>query len=50
VEAGEGQITIDGKPYPLQAGTCVAVEPGEVHEVRNTGTTDLILTYFGLRA
>lgn len=49
VEAGNGIMQIDGQAYGLEAGVCIAVEPGEVHEVRNTGTGDLILTYFGLR-
>ncbi len=49
VESGEGTICIDGQSFVLQPGTCVAVEPGEVHEVTNTGTTELVLTYFGLR-
>jgi quercetin dioxygenase-like cupin family protein len=48
VEAGEGVIRVDGKPYPLQVGTCVTVEPGEQHELLNTGNVDLVLTYFGL--
>lgn len=50
VESGSGAIRIDGQEYSLSAGVCVAVEPGEVHEVCNTGTEALILTYFGLRA
>lgn len=49
VESGSGVIWIDGKEYPLIPGKCVAVEPGEVHEVVNNGSTELILTYFGLR-
>lgn len=49
VEAGEGIIRIDGQEYPFQKGTCVAVQPGEVHEIVNTGTTELLVTYFGLR-
>jgi mannose-6-phosphate isomerase-like protein (cupin superfamily) len=49
VEAGAGVIYIDDKEYILVPGNCVAVEPGEVHEVVNTGTTELVLTYFGLR-
>lgn len=48
VETGQGTITIDGIPYPLLPGTCVAVEPGEMHEVANTGDEELVLTYFGL--
>lgn len=50
VESGEGTIHIDGTPYPLQPGTCIAVEVGEVHEVVNSGDRDLVLTYFGLKA
>lgn len=49
VEAGSGVIHIDGKEYPLLPGNCVAIEPGEVHEVVNSGSTELVLTYFGLR-
>ncbi|MEB3179748.1 MAG: cupin domain-containing protein [Nostocaceae cyanobacterium] len=49
VESGMGEIRIDGTVYPLVAGSCVAVEPGEVHEVVNSGATELVLTYFGLR-
>lgn len=49
VEAGTGTIEINGEAQALTPGVCVAVEPGEVHEVSNTGTADLVLTYFGLR-
>lgn len=48
VEAGTGTIVIDGIPYPLNPGTCIAVEVGEVHEVANTGSEELVLTYLGL--
>lgn len=49
VESGRGIIRIDGKDYPLEQGSCVAVEAGEVHEVINDSLMDLVLTYFGLR-
>jgi mannose-6-phosphate isomerase-like protein (cupin superfamily) len=49
VESGQGKITIDGSAQPLEPGTCILVEPGEHHEVVNTGTADLVLTYFGIR-
>jgi mannose-6-phosphate isomerase-like protein (cupin superfamily) len=49
VESGEGIICIDNCEFPLRQGTCLAVEVGEAHEIRNTGKTNLILTYFGLR-
>lgn len=49
VESGQGVIKINNQDYLLETGICVVVEPGEVHEVTNTGTTDLIITYFGLQ-
>ena len=48
VEAGRGQITVDGTPYPLEPGSCVVVEPGEGHELANTGAGSWVVTYFGL--
>jgi mannose-6-phosphate isomerase-like protein (cupin superfamily) len=41
-------LYIDKEKYPLTPGNCIAVEPGEVHEIINDGTEELILTYFGL--
>ncbi len=49
VEAGIGIITINEQDFALQPGSCIAVEPTEVHEITNTGEEDLVLTYFGLR-
>jgi mannose-6-phosphate isomerase-like protein (cupin superfamily) len=49
VEAGIGTIAINGTLYPLTVGTCVAVEATEIHEIINTGNSELVLTYFGLR-
>ena len=50
VESGAGVIRVDGKAHPLEPGTCVAVAPGEKHELINTGATELVLTYFGVAA
>ena len=49
VSAGSGVIRIDGREYDLIFGVCVAVEPEETHEIINTGTKNLILTYFGIQ-
>jgi len=48
VSAGTGIMRIEGKEYNLTPGVCIAVETGETHEVINTGTDNLILTYFGI--
>ena len=49
VSAGMGTMRIDGREYSLTPGVCVAVEPEETHEIINTGTKNLILTYFGIQ-
>ena len=48
VESGCGEIHIDDVAYVFSAGTTAVVEPGEVHEIINTGATDLVITYFGI--
>ena len=50
VQSGTGEIVVETAVHPLTPGVCVAVEVGEHHEIRNTGDTDLVITYFGLRA
>lgn len=46
--SGTGQMRIDGKAIELEAGMCITVEAGEVHEIENTGQADLVVIYFGL--
>ena len=48
ISAGEGKFLVDGIPYPVKAGDCLAIEPGENHEVINTGESELVVTYFGI--
>lgn len=47
-ESGLGEIRINDVGYVFSPGTTVVVEPGDVHEIINSGTTDLIITYFGI--
>lgn len=49
VNSGVGVIRIDQQEYDLVPGVCVSVEIGEIHEIINTGTENLILTYFGIQ-
>ena len=49
VESGSGIIRVEGNEYHLEKGTCVAVQPGEVHEIINSGSEVLTLTYFGIK-
>jgi mannose-6-phosphate isomerase-like protein (cupin superfamily) len=48
VESGSGDIRIDDVAYVFSAGMTVVVESGEVHELVNTGSTELVVTYFGV--
>lgn len=50
VERGAGVLLIEGVEQSLEAGVCVAVEPGEEHELRNTGDAELVIIYFGVEA
>ena len=48
VVSGCGEIRINDVGYVFTAGTTVVVEPGEVHEIINSGDTDLVVSYFGV--
>lgn len=48
VQSGDGEIWIDQVRHPLLPGTCIVVEAGEHHEVRNSGKEQLVLIYFGI--
>ena len=41
VVSGTGEAVVNGKLYPLRAGTLVLIERGDTHEVRNTGSKPL---------
>ena len=49
VEAGQGIIWIDGEAHELAPGVCAAIAAGELHELKNSGNSPLVLTYFGLK-
>ncbi len=49
VESGCGEIRVNDVAYVFSVGTVVVVEPGDVHEIVNTGMDDLVVTYFGVQ-
>ena len=49
-ESGCGEIRVDDVGYVFTPGTTVVVDAGEVHEIINSGSEDLIVTYFGVLA
>lgn len=46
--SGKGVILINGKKIKFEAGTCITVEPGESHEVRNVGSQALEVNVLGV--
>ena len=48
VSSGNGTMVVNGTDQALSPGVCILVEPGDVHEVTNTGQEPLVLTYFGI--
>ncbi|HHH42973.1 MAG TPA: cupin domain-containing protein, partial [Gammaproteobacteria bacterium] len=48
IQSGTGTISVDDQVVPLQPGQCVTVEPHERHELRNTGSKDMVVLYFGI--
>lgn len=38
---GDGTAIVDGQSHPLQGGSLLAIERGQAHEIRNTGTRPL---------
>jgi len=41
VVSGIGQAIVNGKRYPLRAGSLILIERGDRHEIRCTGRADL---------
>lgn len=48
VERGCGNMRINGVNYPFMQGECITVHPGEIHELSNPGTEELVVIYFGI--
>lgn len=48
VESGRGEIRINDVAYVFDEGTTVVVEPGEVHEIVNTGIAEMVVSYFSV--
>jgi mannose-6-phosphate isomerase-like protein (cupin superfamily) len=48
VQSGAGRLRGEAGEVPLAVDDCIAVSPGEAHELVNTGGEDLVLIYFGI--
>ena len=49
IESGVATFTINGVPNILRKGNTIHVAPLEVHEITNTGDTELVLVYYGIK-
>ncbi|KAG0278150.1 hypothetical protein BGZ95_004576 [Linnemannia exigua] len=47
-QTGSGEMEVDERTFDIKAGVTVTVFPGEYHEIRNTGSQDLVIVYFGI--
>lgn len=43
VTGGEGRVRVGEEEREIRAGDCVVIPPGEVHALRNTGASDLVV-------
>lgn len=48
VESGAGAMAVNQQVIAMLPGTCITIEPGDYHELRNTGSTELVVLYFGV--
>ncbi|MBM97334.1 MAG: cupin [Oceanospirillaceae bacterium] len=48
VESGLGEMVVNDKVIAMAPGACITIEPTEIHELRNTGETELVVLYFGI--
>ena len=49
IEQGSGRIIVDGQSHEISAGSSIAIEAGESHELENTGFDAMIVSYFSVR-
>ncbi|KAG0223899.1 hypothetical protein BGX31_008285 [Mortierella sp. GBA43] len=47
-QSGTGEMEVDGVIHTVGAGTTITVYPNEEHEIRNTGSENLVVLYFGI--
>lgn len=43
VLSGRGEMTIDGKPFPVGPGDAILTRPGSSHGLKQTGAEDLVI-------
>jgi len=48
VISGSGLFRINGHEHRVTAGSCIRIDPQDLHEVINDGVHELMLLYFGL--
>lgn len=48
IESGNAEMMVNGSPLAMAPGSCIVIEPGEAHELRNIGSEAMTVIYFGV--
>ena len=48
IESGSAEMVVDGERISLPVGSCIVIEPGETHELRNIGNDEMAVVYLGV--
>jgi len=49
VISGSGEFIVDGISHTVCEGSAFCIDPGEMHELQNSGNENLNVIYFGLQ-
>lgn len=50
IKSGSGILIVDDKNILLTENMCITIEPGESHEIQNTGSKELIIMCLGIQS
>ena len=39
---GQGRMRLDNQQFDLRSGEAIVIKPGQIHQIENTGTVDLL--------
>ena len=48
IKSGKGVLIVDGVSHDIGEGMCITIDKNEVHELKNTGVSSLVVMCFGI--
>ena len=48
IKSGKGVLVVDDQSFEIAEGMCITIEKNEMHELKNTGVSDLVVMCFGI--